>query len=70
MKTIHLTIISLITLALLSGCLSHAPLSKNERCDQIQRQMAFYKQPNSGYSWDSAQYRISQLKQQAKTINC
>ena len=54
----------------LSACSSNEPLTKPQRCTEIQREIVSYKHPNSGYSWQMAQMKIGQLHHQAEQVGC
>jgi len=55
---------------MLSACSSNEPLTKPQRCAEIQREIVSYKHPNSGYSWQMAQMKIGQLHHQAEQVGC
>lgn len=70
MKSISIILGVAVATALLAGCGNNQPLTKAQQCDNIQRQITVYKQPNSGYTWNVAQLKIQKLQAQAQTIGC
>lgn len=54
----------------LNSCATDQPLTKPQRCVEIDRQIAAYQHPSSGYSWNVAQMKAKQLRDHALAIGC
>ena len=68
----YLRVIAIATVAglMLNSCATPSHISKPQRCLEIDRQISAYQHPSSGYSWNVAQLKISQLRHEAHTIGC
>ncbi len=70
MKKIILATTMLATSITLAGCVTDKNLTHTQQCAQFERQIAMLKEPNSGYSWKLAQYKINQIEHQAEQSKC
>ncbi len=54
----------------LNSCATEKPLTKPQRCVEIDRQIAAYQHPSSGYNWNISQMKAKQLREQSQELGC